>query len=178
MLSLQFIRENAERVRRDMLLRNADVNIDRILQLDEQRRALLQQVEGLRAKRNAASKAIGASKDPAEREVRIAEMRLVGEEIERLEGKLRTVEEELQRRLYEVPNIVDEAVPRGPDETSNVVVETIGEPREFDFVPRPHWELGVIVDGLDIERGARMSGSRFYVLKGPLARLQRALIQF
>jgi seryl-tRNA synthetase len=178
MLSLQFIRENAERVRRDMLLRNADVNIDRILQLDEQRRALLQQVEGLRAKRNVASKAIGASKDPAEREVRIAEMRLVGEEIERLEGKLRTVEEELQRRLYEVPNIVDEAVPRGPDETSNVVVETIGEPREFDFVPRPHWELGVIVDGLDIERGARMSGSRFYVLKGPLARLQRALIQF
>jgi seryl-tRNA synthetase len=105
-------------------------------------------------------------------------MRLVGDEIQRLEAVLRGIEQELQQRLYEVPNIVDEAVPRGPDETSNVVVETFGEPRTFDFIPRPHWELGVIVDGLDIERGARMSGSRFYVLKGPLARLQRSLIQF
>lgn len=178
MLSIQFIRENAERVRRDMLLRGADVNIDRILQLDEQRRELLQQVERLRAKRNIASKAIGATRDAAERELRIAEMRLVSEEIQRLESDLRGVELELQHRLYEVPNIVDEAVPRGPDETSNQVVETFGEPRVFDFLPRPHWELGVMVDGLDIERGARMSGSRFYVLKGPLARLQRSLIQF
>ncbi|WP_322796129.1 serine--tRNA ligase [Tepidiforma sp.] len=178
MLSIQFIREHTERVRRDMLLRNAPVNIDRVLQLDEQRRALLQQVESLRARRNTASKAIGATRDPAEREVRITEMRLVGEEIERLEAKLRAIEEELQQRLYEIPNIVDEAVPKGPDETSNVVVETIGEPRPFDFEPRPHWELGTMVDGLDIDRGAKMSGSRFYVLKGPLARLQRALIQF
>lgn len=178
MLSIQFIRENTERVRRDMLLRNAPVNIDRVLQLDEQRRALLQQVESLRARRNSVSRAIGATRDQSEREVRITEMRLVGEEIERLEAKLRSVEEELQQRLYEIPNIVDEAVPKGPDETSNVVVETIGEPRPFDFEPRPHWELGAIVDGLDIDRGAKMSGSRFYVLKGPLARLQRALIQF
>jgi seryl-tRNA synthetase len=178
MLSIQFIRENAERVRRDMLLRNAAVNIDRLLQLDEQRRSLLQEVEGLRAKRNTASRAIGTAEDPARREILITEMRLVADAIERLEAKLRAVEEELQQRLYEVPNIVDEAVPLGPDETSNVVVETVGEPRAFDFAPRPHWELGTIVDGLDIERGARMAGSRFYVLKGPLARLQRALIQF
>jgi seryl-tRNA synthetase len=177
MLSLQYIRENVERVKRDVLLRNTTAPIDRILQLDEERRSLLHQVEGLRAKRNTVSKAIGQSKDAADRELRIAEMRLVGDEIDRLDGLLKRVERELQEKLYEVPNILDPNVPRGPDETSNRVVETVGELPHFDFHPRPHWELGELVGGLDIERGAKMSGSRFYTLKGPLARLQRALIQ-
>ncbi len=178
MLSLQFIRENTDRVKRDVLLRNTTAPIDRILQLDEERREILQQVEGLRAKRNTVSKAIGVSKDSADREVRIAEMRLVGDEIDRLDGRLKKIETELQEKLYEVPNVLDPNVPRGPDETSNQVVETVGEIPQFSFAPRPHWELGEIVGGLDIERGAKMSGSRFYTLKGPLARLQRALIQF
>ena len=177
MLSLQFIRENTDRVKRDMLLRNAKVPIDRILSLDEDRRTLLQQVESLRAKRNTVSKAIGQSKDQQEREIRIAEMRLVGDEIDRLDGKLRVIDEELNGHLLEVPNILHPEVPKGPDETSNVVRETVGELPHFAFDPRPHWELGEIVGGLDIERGAKMSGSRFYTLRGPLARLQRALIQ-
>ena len=177
MLSLQYIRENVERVKRDVLLRNTTAPIDRILQLDEERRGLLQQVEGLRAKRNTVSKAIGQSKDAADRELRIAEMRLVGDEIDRLDGLLKKVETELQEKLYEVPNILDPNVPKGPDETSNRVVETVGELPHFNFHPRPHWELGEMVGGLDIERGAKMSGSRFYTLRGPLARLQRALIQ-
>ncbi len=178
MLSLQYIRENVERVKRDVLLRNTTAPIDRILQLDEDRREILQQVEGLRAKRNTVSKAIGASKDSADREIRIAEMRLVGDEIDRLDGRLKRIEGELQEKLYEVPNILDPNVPKGPDETSNKVIEVIGEIPQFPFTPRPHWELGEIVGGLDIERGAKMSGSRFYTLRGPLARLQRALIQF
>jgi seryl-tRNA synthetase len=178
MLSLQYIRENVDRVKRDVLLRNTSAPIDRILQLDEERRELLQQVEGLRAKRNVVSKAIGAAKEAADREVRIAEMRLVGDEIDRLDGLLKKVEAELQEKLYEVPNILDPNVPKGPDETSNRVVETVGELPVFSFTPRPHWEIGEIVDGLDIARGAKMSGSRFYTLRGPLARLQRALIQF
>jgi seryl-tRNA synthetase len=178
MLSLQYIRENVERVKRDVLLRNTTAPIDRILQLDEDRRGLLQQVEALRAKRNTVSKAIGQSKDPAEREVRIAEMRLVGDEIDRLDGRLKKVETELQEKLYEVPNVLDPNVPRGPDETSNRVIEVVGDLPHFDFAPRPHWELGELVGGLDIERGAKMSGSRFYTLRGALARLQRALIQF
>jgi seryl-tRNA synthetase len=177
MLSLQFIRENVDRVKRDVLLRNTTAPIDRILQLDEDRRALLQEVETLRARRNAVSKEIGRSKDAAGRNERIAEMRSVGDEIDRLDARLKAVESELQEKMYEVPNILDPDVPKGPDETSNRVGETFGVLPEFDFAPRPHWELGEIVGGLDIERGAKMSGSRFYTLKGPLARLQRALIQ-
>jgi len=178
MLSLQFIRENVDRVKRDVLLRNTSAPIDRILSLDEERREILQQVESLRAKRNTVSKAIGASKDAQDREVRIHEMRLVGDEIDRLDGRLKKIETELQEKLYEVPNVLDPNVPKGPDETSNKVIETVGEVPTFAFSPRPHWELGEMVGGLDIERGAKMSGSRFYTLTGPLARLQRALIQF
>ena len=91
MLSLQYIRENVERVKRDVLLRNTTAPIDRILQLDEERRRLLRQVEALRAKRNTVSKAIGQSRDAAARELRIAEMRLVGDEIDRLDGLLKKV---------------------------------------------------------------------------------------
>ncbi|MBA4181284.1 MAG: serine--tRNA ligase [Anaerolinea sp.] len=178
MLSIQYIRENTERVKRDVALRNTTAPIDRILRLDEERRELLQQVEQLRNKRNAASKVIGQSKDPAEREPRILEMRLVGDEIDRLDGRLKTVETELNGKLLEVPNILDPNAPKGPDEHSNVVVDVVGEKRHFGFHPRPHWELAEILDGIDFERGVKMAGSRFYVLKGGIARLQRALIQF
>ena len=178
MLSLQFIRENADRVKRDVLLRNASAPLDRILQLDEDRRELLQQVEALRAKRNTVSKAIGASKDAKDREIRIAEMRLVGDEIDNLDTRLKKIETELQDKLYEVPNIVDPRAPKGPDETSNRVIETVGDIPQFSFVPKPHWELGPDIDGIDFERGIKMSGSRFFVMKGAIARLHRALTQF
>jgi seryl-tRNA synthetase len=178
MLSAQYIRDNVDRVKRDVLLRNTTAPIDRILQLDDERRELLQQVEQLRAQRNIVSKAIGASRESAEREARIADMRTVGDEIDRLDGRLKLVETELQGKLYEVPNILDPDVPKGPDEESNVVIETVGEKRTFGFQPRPHWELGAMLDGIDFERGVKMSGSRFYLLKGGIARLQRALIQF
>ncbi len=154
MLSPQFIRENAERVKRDVILRNTTAPIDRIIQLDEERRLILQEVERLRAKRNTVSKAIGQSQDKQERETRIAEMRLVGEQIDNLDRKLRAVEAELNTCLLEVPNIVDTSVPRGPDEHSNVVVETAGDLPQFLFTPRPHWELGEILHGIDLERCA------------------------
>ena len=172
MLSIQFIRENTERVKRDMALRNTTAPIDRILHLDEQRRELLQQVELLRSKRNTVSKTIGAAKESIDREQRIMEMRLVGDEIDRLDTRLKAVDSELNDKLLEVPNIIDPTVPKGPDEESNVVVETVGEKRRFDFQPRPHWEIAEILDGIDFERGVKMSGSRFYVLKGAVARLR------
>ncbi len=178
MLSVQYIRDNVERVKRDVLLRNTTAPIDRILQLDDERRALLQQVEALRARRNAVSKLIGASKDAAGREERINEMRAVGDEIEAFDAQLKAIESELQEKLYEVPNILDPGVPQGADEESNVVLETVGEKRKFGFQPRPHWELGALLDGIDFERGVKMSGSRFFVLRGNTARLHRALIQF
>jgi len=175
-LSVQFIREHVDRVRRDLALRNTTAPIDRILQLDDRRRALLQEVESLRHERNVASKHIGQTKDPAEREERIRAMREVGARIDALEAELREVERELREALLEVPNIVDPSVPPGPDESGNIVVEEWGQRRHFDFEPLPHWELGERLGGLDFERGVKMAGSRFFVMRGPLARLHRGLI--
>jgi seryl-tRNA synthetase len=178
MLSAQFIRENTDRVKRDILLRNTTAPIDAILQLDDERRALLTDVEQFRAERNTASKAIGRSKDSAEREAKIAAMRAVGDRIDSLDARLKQVDQQLNEKLLEVPNIVDPSVPKGPDEHSNVVTETAGELPSFSFTPRPHWELGEILDGIDFARGVKMSGSRFFALRGGVARLHRALIQF
>ena len=177
MLSIQFIRENTERVKRDLLLRNTEAPIDRILELDEQRRALLQEVEQLRAERNAASKDIGATKDPGERARKIAATRDAGERIDASEAKLKAIDADLRASLLEVPNVLAAGVPPGPDEHSNVVTQTVGAKPQFGFQARPHWDLAAILDGIDFERGVKMAGSRFYVLRGATARLQRALIQ-
>lgn len=176
MLSVDFIREHLDRVRRDIALRNTTAPLDRILKLDEERRELLHQVEALRHERNVVSKAISQIKDPAEREERIVAMRAVGTRIDELMAKLREVEAELSQALLEVPNIVNPSVPPGPDESGNVVVETWGTPRTFNFDPLPHWELGERLGGLDLARGVKMAGSRFFVMRGPLARLHRGLI--
>jgi len=178
MLSVQFIRENVDRVRHDMALRNTSAPIERILHLDDERKELLVHVEALRAERNTTSKLIGASNDSAERETKIAAMREVGDRIETFDVRLKAVEKELQEKLYEVPNILDPSVPPGPDESSNVVIETVGDLPRFDFQPRPHWELGPMLGGIDFERGVKMSGSRFFVLRGGVASLHRALAQF
>ncbi|MGI8927114.1 MAG: serine--tRNA ligase [Tepidiformaceae bacterium] len=178
MLSLQFIRENADRVKGDLLLRNVSAPIDRILQLDEERRRLLPEVEDLRQQRNVASKAIGASKDADGREERITAMRAVGDRIDALDGRLKAVDTELQDKLYEVPNVVAPDTPRGFDDSDNPKIAEWGEKRVFDFEPRPHWEIGARLGGIDLERGAKMSGSRFYVLQGEVARLYRSLIQW
>ncbi len=176
MLDLNFIREHADEVKKALADLNTTAPIDEILQLDRQRRELLQLVEGLRARRNAVSKEIPHIKDAAERERLVAEMRQVGEQIKTLEAELKTVEERLTAALYEVPNLPAPGVPVGPDETHNVVVRTVGEPRQFDFQPLPHWELGPALGILDFDRGVKIAGTRFYVLKGLGARLQRALI--
>ncbi len=178
MLSAQFIRENLDRVRSDLAARGADAPIDDILALDEQRRALIGEVEALRAERNTASKAIGATKDADERAERIAAARGLGEQLDGLEAQLREAEATLQERLYEVPNILDASTPPGADERENVTVKTVGELRAFDFEPRPHWEVGEALDGIDFARGVKMSGTRFFVLRGGIARLHRALTQW
>ena len=178
MLSAQFIRENLEQVRSDIAARGADAPIDAILTLDEQRRALIGEVEGLRAERNTASKAIGATKDAEERAERIAAARALGDRLDGLETQLRETEVSLQDALYEVPNILDPTTPKGADESENVVVDTVGMFREFDFEPLPHWEVGEALNGIDFARGVKMSGTRFFVLRGATARLHRALTQW
>ena len=179
MLDLNLIREKPDLVRTALRNRQMDVSpVDDILTLDEKRRSLLTQVEALKAERNAVSKEIGRLKDAAEREKKIAAMREVGDKIAALDKEVAGVETELQAVASAVPNIPDERTPVGVSEDDNVVLRTVGQLPEFDFEPKPHWELGPALGILDFERGTKITGSRFYVLNGPGARLQRALIAF
>ena len=177
MLNIAVIREQTERVKAALLSRNEDpTQVDTILTLDARRRELLQKVEALRAERNRVSKEISRLKDKAERERLIAEMRQVGDRISELEAQLRQAESDLKTAMLAMPNPPHASVPVGPDETHNPVLREWGEPREFDFEPIPHWDLGPELGILDFERGVKLSGSRFYILRGAGARLQRALI--
>jgi seryl-tRNA synthetase len=179
MLDLNLIRENPDLVRTALKNRQLDASpVDEILRLDEKRRSLLTQVEGLKAERNAVSKEIGRSKEAAEREQKIAAMREVGDRITSLDKEVAEVEAELHTITSAIPNIPDARTPIGASEDENVVLRTIGQLPEFDFEPKPHWELGPALGILDFERGTKITGSRFYVLNGPGARLQRALIAF
>jgi len=176
MLEMSLIREQSDMVKAAMAALNAEAPIDYILVLDARRRALLTDVETLRAERNAVSKAISRSNDEALRQAQIERMRAVGDTIKALEEELKTVEDKLDAAMLQVPNLPDPGVPVGPDDSHNVVVRQEGEPRTFDFEPVPHWDLGPTLDIVDFERGVKLSGTRFYVLKGLGARLQRALI--
>ncbi len=117
-------------------------------------------------------------KDEAARKSKIEAMRAVGDKISAMDAELAEVDAELQALMSNLPNIPDERTPYGVDEDENVVIKTVGEPRKFDFTPKPHWDLGPELGIIDFERGAKITGSRFYVLSGPGARLQRALIAF
>ncbi len=176
MLDLNVIRENPDQIKKALVELNTTAPIDEILEADVRRRELLQVVEGLRAQRNATSKEIGRIKDPGQREPLVEEMRKVGDQIKELETELKEVDQRLTTALYEVPNMPAPGVPVGPDESHNVLVRTEGELPLFDFEPLPHWDLGPMLGIIDFERGVKISGSRFYVLKGLGARLQRALI--
>jgi len=192
MIDLAYIREHPDVVRQAVVDLNATAPIDEILELDEQRRATLSEIESLRARRNSVSKEIPTLKDKGEKQRLIDEMRGVGDRIKELEAALQPVQERLDMALLEVPNLPDPSVPVGPDESHNVVVRTVGdlptlatggagsssqaEGLAIDFEPVPHWDLGEALDIIDFERGVKLSGTRFYVLKGMGARLQRALI--
>lgn len=177
LLALQFIRENPELVRKAVEARNASAPIDRILALDEKRRELIQEADELKARRNAVGRAIGGAQ-PEKRAELMAKAKSLSDAIDVLDPNLSEVERELNSLLLEVPNIPAADVPVGQDETGNVVVRTEGPMREFDFDPKPHWELGEELGIIDFQRGVKLAGSRFYVLRREGARLQRALIAF
>ena len=177
MLDMRLIREEPERVREALVKRHMDPSpVDKILTLDEQRRQLIQGVEEKRAERNVVSKDIAKMKDQVERQAKIDEMRQLGDNIDAIDADLKAVEVELNALVSELPNIPDPDVPVGVDDSDNVVVRTVGELPEFDFEPKPHWDLGPELGIIDFERGVKLAGSRFYVLSGLGARLQRALI--
>ena len=177
MLDLNLLREQPQTVRQAMADRQMSAEpVDQVLALDERRRQLIQQTETLKAERNAVSKEIGRLKDPTERQAIIDAMRQVGDQIAALDETLRGVEQQLTDALSAIPNIPDERTPYGKSEDENVVLRNVGQLPEFDFTPKPHWDLGPALGVIDFERGVKITGSRFYVLSGAGARLQRALI--
>jgi len=179
MLDINLIRENPQVVIDALTKRNVDTSVVAdLIELDAQRRGFLQEVEVLKAERNRVSKEIGKSKDQAEREEKIASMRSVGDRIAELDEQVRQVETNLNDLISGVPNLPDPMTPLGKDESENVIVRTEGQIPEFDFEPKTHWDLGPALGLINFEQGVKISGSRFYVLSGAGARLQRALIAF
>ncbi len=178
MLDINYVRSHPEEIRQSLLQRNTEAPLDATLEADSRRRSLLGEVETLKAERNAASKEIGKLKDSPEREVKIAGMKQVGDRIAALDEEVRKVEEDLHRALSAIPNLPDPRTPVGRDESENVVLRTSGEVKKFAFEPKAHWDLGPALGIINFEQGARMTGTRFYVLHGAGARLQRALISW
>ncbi len=169
MLDIKLIRENPETVRQAVANRQDTAPIDEIIRLDVERRKKVGELDNLRQQRKTLSK---------EREKAPEKGRALRVEIQDMEEEVRCLDKQLEELLLQVPNIPQPDVPVGKDENDNVMVRSWGEPKTFSFKPRPHWELGEKLDIIDFERGVKISGSRFYVLKGLGARLQRALITF
>ena len=176
MLSIDIIRRQTDKVREALARRGEEFPIDQVLELDEKRRGLIGEIESLRARRNEASQAMSRMKERPQEMVE--EMREVGDRIKRMEGDLRQLEDEVNAVLLEIPNLPEDDVPSGLGEEDNILVREWGEPRTFDFTPLPHWELGESLGIIDFQRGTRMAGSRFFILTGKGAKLERALISW
>ncbi len=179
MLDINLIRENPDIVRAALKLRQMDTDVvSRILEIDQQRRSLLTRAESLKSERNTVSKEISQVKDPEQRKAKIEAMRVVGDQIAELDEQIRKVEAEQTEVLSGIPNLPAEDTPVGKDDTENIVVRVIGEEPKYDFTPLPHWDLGPKLGIINFDQGVKVTGSRFYVLSGAGARLQRALIAY
>ncbi len=175
MLDIKSFREEPDKVRQALTNRNDDPSVvDRVLELDEKRRALLVEKEQLQARRNELSKQV-PKVAPQERATLIEESKAVGPRITELDRETDRTEAALRSVMLGIPNIPGEFTPVGKDESDNPVVRSWGEPRRSDFEVREHWELGTRLDLVDFERAVKIAGSRFYVLTGLGARLERAL---
>jgi len=178
MLDIRLIREQTSFVKTELGKAGVDAaEIDRIVECDAERRRLQRELDELRARRTRESKELGRMA-PAERESRRAEMRALGDQITAGEQQLAEIELRFNDLMLGIRNLPRPYVPVGSGEADNVIVRTEGEPRKFDFKPRAHWELGEQLGIIDFERGVKLSGTRFYVLAGLGARLERALIAF
>ncbi len=178
MLDINLLRNKPDWVKAQIAKLNVQAPIDEILTLDARRRELLQEAEQLKHTSNLVSKEIGQMRDPEARQARIDEMREVSNRIKELDAQIRRVDKGLNEVMLWVPNLPDARVPVGASEEENITVRQEGEPRRYGFDVLPHWDLGPSLDIIDFERGVKLSGTRFYVLKGIGSRLQRALIQW
>lgn len=179
MLDVRFVRKNPELVRKALADRRMNLDMDQFESLDEKRRALLSEVEALKSERNASSAEVAKLKRSGQDASHLMErLSQVSERIKSLDEGVRKADEESEAFLYSIPNIPHASTPVGKDENDNPVIRMVGEVPSFSFTPREHWEIGQNLGGLDFDRAAKITGSRFAVLRGSLARLERALVSF
>ncbi len=179
MLDIKFVRENLNTVKETLEKRGVEISFDSFLGAEKKRREILLEVEKLRNRRNVVSKEVGslkkAGQDASEQ---MADMKGVGEKIKAFDEELKAHEQQMQDFLLNVPNMLHESVPAGADEDSNVEIRKWGEPRKFEFEPLNHWDIAERHDIIDFERATKIAGSRFALLKGAGAKLERALMNF
>lgn len=179
MLDTKWVREHYDELAEMLASRNNAFPLDRYKELDEERRKVLLEVEKLKERRNAGSKEIGIRKKAGEdTEALQNEIRELGEEIKKFDDKANEIESELDELALRIPNRPHASVPKGKDENDNIEMRRWGTPREFDFEPKPHWDLGEALGVMDFDRGVKIAESRFTVLKGAGARLERGLMNF
>lgn len=181
MIDINLIRQNPDEVKAKLARRNAnfDETIDTILDIDKRRREIMTQIEAMRARQNTVSKQIPQMKKAGEDTTEImAEMKQLSEEIKQGTAQISDLEAQQREILLGVPNIPADDVPDGADDSANVEIRRWGEPRVFDFEPKPHWDLGAELDILDPEAAAKVTGARFHFYKGLGARLERSIMNF
>ncbi len=179
MLDLKFVRQNPDLVQAALKKRHVDIKLDNFLALEENRRKSLAALEEMKAKSNKVSQEVGRLKKAGEDAGELmAEMKDLKTKIKDSESEVREIEAQLQREIMYIPNLPHESVPEGNDDSDNLEVRRWGEPREFTFEPKPHWDIGENLNILDFERGAKVTGARFTFYRGLGARLERALISF
>ncbi len=179
MLDIKRIRTNPEEVKKGLATRKVTGVVEQIAALDEQRRALIQKTEALKAQRNEVSKSVPARKKAGEDVTALfEEMKRTADQIKDLDAELAAIDTQLQNILLSTPNVPLESVPVGLDDSANVEVRRWGEPRKFDFEPKAHWDIGTALNILDFETAAKVSGARFVFLRGAGSRLERALVTY
>jgi seryl-tRNA synthetase len=179
MLEIKFVRQNLETVHKALAARGQSANLDAFKTCDDERRAILQELEAFRHQRNVVSDQIAEMKKAGDNaDSVVAKMREVSSKIKALDKALAGTQETLETILLGMPNIPHPSVPLGKDETDNPVIKTVGDPPVFDFEPKPHWDVGAALGILDFERAAKITGARFPLYFGAGARLERALINF
>ncbi len=179
MIDMKLFREEPEKLRKTCKLKRVDIDIDKGISLDDKRREVIAELEGLLAERNAVSKEVGTKKKAGEDATELMEkVKSIGGRIGELENEKKSVEEALHELMLSIPNHPAEDVPEGDGENENLEIDSWGEKPVFDFEPKAHWELCEELDIIDFKRGTKLSGSGFILYKGLGARLERALINF
>ncbi|MBW4828531.1 MAG: serine--tRNA ligase [Clostridiaceae bacterium] len=179
MLDIKMIRKNPELVKKEISKLSGDHNIDEIIELDEKRRNLLVEVEEKKAKQNQVSKEIPKmKKEGKDISELLEEMKELSSNIKDIDGEVKEIDKDLKKLLLGIPNIPHESVPEGETDEDNVEIRKWGEPTEFPFEPKAHWDLGVDLNILDFERASKITGARFSIFRNKGALLQRALINF